>query len=183
MVAEFRDTIERSIENTNKTALGERPDKRKYAKTGDLHFVSVSKSDMRLSVVGLGPEHRWACVRSDFRINRYSGHLAIVSLEGTEDSLLRRVAIKSPMQGFEIDNEKLLDEESVIKSALDWARSPNVYADNLEGLAKLGLYEEYAIESEYGQIAEEQRKLEADLEAIHNAHRRSLIDIHNVILD
>jgi hypothetical protein len=173
-VTEFRDIVETTIAGSLEGQIGTWPDMHEYAKVHDFSYVSVDPTDARISTVGLGPEHRWGIVSDHQRIGKYTGSIALVSLGGKEDSLVRRVDIKSPMGAFlSIDSERELVEVDELDLALNWARSPHLFPRNIMLLGRLSPAEQEKVSAEYTRLEHDAAELQADLEAIRLSRFRS----------
>jgi hypothetical protein len=152
-VTQFREVVETAIENSIYSHPGEWP-AMNYVEINKLQYMSVNPKDIRLSSIGSGSEHRWGIVSRLQPIDRYMGRVALVSLEGLDEMLIRRVNINSPRGPFfVIESERELADMSELDLALNWARSPDHYPRNLVALGELTSREQEKVALQHADLS------------------------------
>jgi hypothetical protein len=177
-IAEFRDIVETVIANNVEGQYGKWVGIHEQAQAQGLEYVSVSPTSSRPITVGLGPEHRWAMVSNNQRIGGYIGSVALLSLEGRDETLTRRVTIESAMGPFfGIESQRELSEPDELDLALSWARSPHLYPRNLKALSALTPGEKTKVTAEKVQLQKSAEELQKSLNAIRDARYRSSLHL------
>lgn len=177
-VKKFRDVVDRALDgNVRRIESGpSRPisilNYRHVACVAGLTYVSLDRSGARPSYFGMNEEHMWGVGTDEIRLFHRQAYMAVVSIEGVDDSLLRRISVQGGLQQT-TDTVLRLDTDEQLEDALSWAESPQLSYDAFCRLAMLQPAEEAVIESGLERLDESARQLHADLEAIDRAQQQA----------
>ncbi len=177
-VERFRSVVESAIEGNVRRieSTPMRPisiqDYRHVATVAGLTYVSLDRSGARPSYFGLNEQHIWGAGTDDFRLFHRRAFMAIVSVEGTDDALHRRISVQGGLQ--QTANSVIqLDTDQQLADALKWAESPQLSYDEFLRLATLQAAEAEMITGNLERLDQSAQKLHEDLEAIDRAHHRA----------
>lgn len=175
-VEAFRNIVDTTIaQNVRNAGNVSWPSMYEVAEVGGLTFVSVNKGKIRPLAVGIhDAEHSWGIVQQRRRVGQYTGELAIVSLLGHEDTLVRRWEIDSPMGPMcSVASKRELIDPAHIEAAVSWATSPHLNGAALETLGELLPEEETSIAERMARMGEDAAELDVDLREMEEARRRA----------
>lgn len=166
------ETIAQSIRGAGNVSW---PSMHEVAEVGGLTFVSVGKDRPRPMAIGLhDAEHSWGIIQSRTRVGKYAGELAMVSLAGKDDSLIRSWDMRSPMGPMcSVASQREITDPAHIEAAASWALSPHLKGSVLETLGELLPEEETSIAARMAKMGENAAELEADLIKLEEARRRA----------
>jgi hypothetical protein len=180
LVTEFRGIIDKIVSQRD----AEEKRRRSYSLSMDrgvaiagLVFGSYKKSDGRSSVFGHGTEQLWGVRTENYRVERRTGRLAVVSIIESPELLFRRWSFDSAMQMIDVKTSRTIDDPAEMASVLEWVKSPHLNDDVLQKLTVLEPSEEEKVAEGLGELAAKEQELQEGLAEIARARRAPLPDI------
>jgi hypothetical protein len=184
LVNAFRETVDRVIQvQVEQAGNVSWPDMHLTASVGELLFTSVDANHGRSKVIGIAADHQWAVVIPKIRIGDYAGNLALVSADRDSQALFRNFALDDSPLKFGPDITRRHNEMDDIEAAVQWARSPHLYAGNLQRFVTLEQHEVVILDEQRAVQEEHMAQLERDLEHIATNERQARADSFGIILD
>ncbi|MCA9334418.1 hypothetical protein KC963_05200, partial [Candidatus Saccharibacteria bacterium] len=121
------------------------------------------------SFFGLDHAHIWGIGSTGFTVLNGPASMAVVSVEGYEEGLIRRVSVDSHFAGITADTERRLETAEELDDALRWASRPHMAHDELARLAILMPSEVETVQEELASLEQGMRQLVNELAEIDEA--------------
>lgn len=157
-------------------------DYRHVARFGDLTYVSLDREHARPAYFNLSDQHLWGMGIEGLRLSpiRRKAFMSIVSVEGVEDSLTRRIEFGNGPAPAR--TELLLDSDEQVQDAIKLATSPQLADSELSRLAILTSFEVESVTRQIETIEESERQFADEMEEIHRAEREAWRDARDIII-
>lgn len=157
-------------------------DYRHVARFGDLTYVSLDREHARPGYFEMSDEHIWGFGVEGLRLRPFTpkAYMSIVSVEGVEDSLTRRIEFGS-WPTF-ARTELRLDGDEQINDAIKLATSPQLADGELSRLAILTSFEVESVTRQIESIEQSNRRFADEMEEIHRAEREAWRDARDIII-
>lgn len=138
---------------------------------GPLTYSRFTAAGPKPFTVAAGEDGGWVAAARGQRVARYGGSIALIAIEGNDETLVREWTLDSPLGGLPITTAHEITDASQLAMATEWVRSPYVYPDALEALGVLQPDEMPGLEARFAEAGVAATELRRDLEALARQRR------------